>query len=302
MAMPTLIAVIGPVEPPLLREFVLHYAGLGLERFMLGFHFPEDTAASTKHELLATCRELVGSPETVSAGPWHATINGDLRDQMRHRAGPGWHLLADIDEFQFYPMAVPELIETVQYAGGRIISGLMLDRVSADGRLCAWSPADGLDQTYRLGGFLTHSILKADPRKVVLAHSSVGISRGNHTSPGQSSLNDPLVVVHHFKWRSGVADYLRHRISMFSTGSWREKSPAVRTEAQRFLNHLDMNGGCINLETDSLLFRPVNLRELPSWWDVESRSLADQWTLTLPAREVPRKQDRTHDHSPPNEN
>ena len=275
MTRPTLIAVIGPVEASLLHEFVLHYAKLGIDQFMFSFHFPEDTAVLTKHELLAVCRELIGKPQFVSEGPWHATTNGDLRDMMRRRAGPGWHLLADIDEFQFYPMKIGELIELVQGTGHRVIHGLMLDRISADGRLCCWRSTAGLDDTYPLGGFLTHYVLKADPRKVVLAHSSVDVSPGNHISLERSNRSGPLVVVHHFKWRAGVVDYLHRRIEMFSTGAWREDGPWVRTEAQRFLTYLHMNRGRINLESPSLLFRPVNLRELPSWWDVESRSLAD---------------------------
>lgn len=282
MARPTLIAVVGPVEASLLHEFVLHYSKLGVERFMLSFHFPENTAASTKRDLITACRGLVGNPQIVSNGPWHATINGDLRDQMRCQAGPGWHLLADIDEFQFYSTEVSEVIESVQCAGGHIVRGLMLDRVAADGRLCAWSPALGLDRTYPLGGFLTHSVLKADPRKVVLAHSSIDVSSGNHISPRQPDRGEPLVIVHHFKWRAGVVDYLRHRIAMFSTGAWREEWPAVRTEAQRFLTYLRMNNERINVENTSPLFRPVNLSDLPSWWEVESRLLADDLLLHPP--------------------
>jgi len=286
MARPTLIAVIGPVEASLLHEFVLHYAKLGIDRFMLGFHFPEETQALTKHELLATCRELIGHPEIVSEGPWHATVNSELRDRMRHQAGSGWHLLADIDEFQFYPMQIQELIDLVECSGGRYIRGLMLDRISADGHLCSWSLPKGLDNTYPLGGFLTHSILKADPRKVVLAHSSAEISRGNHIGSGSPGQVGPLVIVHHFKWRAGVENYLRHRIAMFSAGAWREKTPAVRMQAQRFLSYLRMNNGRVNVENSTPWFRPVNLRELPSWWEVESRSLADYLLLHPPGTKL----------------
>jgi hypothetical protein len=43
---PALIAVVGPVEPALLAAWVRHYRDLGIDRFLIAFHFPEHVAAS----------------------------------------------------------------------------------------------------------------------------------------------------------------------------------------------------------------------------------------------------------------
>ncbi|MET9663581.1 hypothetical protein [Streptomyces sp. NPDC006510] len=39
----------------------------------------------------------------VSTGPWHEHTNTELREALREQSGPGWHLLADSDEFQQHP-------------------------------------------------------------------------------------------------------------------------------------------------------------------------------------------------------
>jgi hypothetical protein len=55
---PALIAVIGRIEPPLLAAWVRHYRWLGVERFLIAFHFPDHFPDTQRHELQAACREL----------------------------------------------------------------------------------------------------------------------------------------------------------------------------------------------------------------------------------------------------
>ncbi|OIJ93631.1 hypothetical protein [Streptomyces colonosanans] len=65
------------------------------------------------------------------------------------------------------------MLTQTEAARRRVVGGLMLDRVAADGRLAIWRPQSGLDRAFPLGGHLTHRILQGDPRKIVIAHSSV---------------------------------------------------------------------------------------------------------------------------------
>lgn len=132
---PTLIAVVGPVEPPLLAAWVRHYQHLGVERFLIAFHFPEHVTDQQRHELQAASRELGVIPTGSSTGPWHEHTNTQIRDALRQAAGPGWHLLADADEFQQYPAPLTEVIAQAEKSGHRVVGGLMLDRVAA-----AWAP------------------------------------------------------------------------------------------------------------------------------------------------------------------
>jgi hypothetical protein len=162
---PALIAVVGPVEPALLAAWVHHYRGLGIDRFLIAFHFPEHVSDVRRHELQAACRELGIIPTGTSTGPWHEHTNTQLRDALRQTAGPGWHLLADADEFQQYPAPLSEVIAAAEGYGHRVVGGLMLDRVAASGHLPTWQPETGLDLTYPLGGHLTHRLLHGDPAR-----------------------------------------------------------------------------------------------------------------------------------------
>ncbi len=283
-AHPAMVAVIGPVEPTLLAAWSAHYRALGVERFHVAFHFPEHVPDAWRHQLVAASHELGITPAVVSTGPWHEHTNTHLRDALREQAGPGWHLLADADEFQTYSAPLPEVIAQAEAAGSPVVGGLMLDRVAADGRLAHWSPATGLDHAFPLGGHLTHRLLHGDPRKIVLVRSGVNIASGNHRAPGHKPDPSVLACVHHFKWRSGVLDDLRRRVERFSTGQWTEHTPAVRDEASRLLEHVGRHGGRIDVADPRLTFRHVTLDGMPDRWAHESRTLHTAWRPPATAR------------------
>ena len=119
MSMPPLIAVIGPVEPDLLTAFVNHYRTLGVTRFLTAVHFPGGTDPARCHALLARHQTLLGPPALHSRGPWHEHTNTLLRDRLREQAGPGWHLLADIDELQTWPAPLSDSLTAAAAAGAR---------------------------------------------------------------------------------------------------------------------------------------------------------------------------------------
>ncbi|MFD7501421.1 glycosyltransferase family 2 protein [Streptomyces sp. NPDC059850] len=274
---PPLIAVVGPVEPPLLTAWVHHYRSLGVERFLIAFHFPDHVPDVRRHELQAAARELGIIPTGTSTGPWHEHTNTQLRDALRLRAGPGWHLLADADEFQQYPAPLAEVIAQADRSGHCVVGGLMLDRVAASGRLTGWRPEDGLDLAYPLGGHLTHRLLHGDPRKIVLARHNVAVSSGNHRAPTHRPDTNRICAVHHFKWRSGILDDLRRRVQRFSSGAWQERTPAVRDEASRLLAHVDRHSGVINISDPRMAFRRVSLDRMPFNWPAEARGIFTTW-------------------------
>ncbi|MGA5824308.1 glycosyltransferase family 2 protein [Kitasatospora sp. NPDC094028] len=276
-AAPALVAVIGPVEPALLTAWTAHYRRLGIERFHLVFHFAEHVPDAWRRQLLETARELDLPTSQVSAGPWHEYTNTELRDQLREQAGPGWHLLADSDEFHIYPATLSDVAAEASENGRAVVGGLMLDRVSADGRLALWRPESGLDRAFPLGGHLTHRLLQGDPRKIVLALSDVRVASGNHRAPGRRPDSHTLACVHHFKWRAGVLDDLRRRVDRFSSGAWTEHTPAVRTEATRLLRHIDRHHGRIDVSDPRLAFRHVTLDRLPDDWATEAAQIHAAW-------------------------
>jgi len=275
--MPTLVALIGPVEPDLLDAWVRHYRALGVEQFTLGFHFPDHVPDQTRQLVLETCRHSGITPALVSTGPWHEHTNPELTGELRAMAGDGWHLIADSDELHTYPAPLGEILGDCEHRGTKSVGGLMLDRVSLDGQLAGWNPTLGLDASYPLGGFLTHGLLHADPRKIVLVQSGVVLSSGNHRAPGHRPANRPPILVHHFKWRVGIRDDLERRERHSLDGSWHTDSPAIPAEARRLLDHLDQHDGRIDVDDPILHFEPVTLTEQPDWWAEQATAIVDTW-------------------------
>ncbi len=276
-ASPPLVAVVGPVEPDLLRAFVAHYRDtVHVQEFYLGFHFTEHAPKSVREELISVCEELIGPPTVISQGPLHETVQSELRDHLRVRAGAGWHVIADIDEFHDYPVPLTDLITAAETAGSPVVGGLLFDRVSEDGSIRPWSLEKGLDQTYPLGGYLTPRLLGGNPGKIVAAHSSVRLGLGSHRSLDEFPVNRPLVPVHHFKWRAGILQDLRRRITEYTTGAWRETGPWIRNEASALLRHVEQQDGLIDVADKRFGFRPAAFGELPEGWDQDSVDMLDE--------------------------
>ncbi|MFC4612247.1 hypothetical protein ACFO9E_31505 [Streptomyces maoxianensis] len=123
----------------------------------------------------------------------------------------------------------------------------------------------------------TVRLLHGDPRKIVLVRSGTAVASGNHRAPGHKPDPDALACVHHFKWRSGVLDDLWRRAERFAIDDWAERTPAVRDEASRLLEHIDRQHGRIDVADTRLAFRHVTLDRLPDGWAAEARSVATCW-------------------------
>lgn len=278
MQQPALVAVVGAIQPKLFRAFVHHYQALGIERFHIGFHIPEHAETELVDMLLASCRELLGPPDLVDGGPfWQRDLHMTIRERLRLAAGPGWHLLADSDEFQVYPDGIATVIRHAERDHARVVAGVLLDRIHRRGELVDWNEHQGLDAGYPLGGFLTGLLVNGSPRKIVLARHTETLTLGNHRSPGNEPLNDPLIAVHHFKWQHGVEQDLRRRLSAPMSPNTTTAVRATKAEAHRLLEHLRQNHGRIDIADTRLNLRPVSLDQIPSWWTQEARALYTQW-------------------------
>ncbi|MFD7060575.1 hypothetical protein [Streptomyces sp. NPDC059906] len=100
---------------------------------------------------------------------------------------------------------------------------------------------------------------------------------GNHRAEGHRPGNRPPVVVHHFKWRGGVAEDVERRALHSADGTWQTASPAWLSEARQCMGHLVQHGGRINVDDPRFGFRPVSLRAVPDWWAAEATQLVSAW-------------------------
>jgi len=274
---PPLIAVIGPIEPALLTAWTSHYRSIGVEKFVIAFHFPDHVQARHRDALCATAGDLGIGPALTSTGGWHEHTNTDLRERLRTLAGPGWHLLADSDEFHQFATGIDDAIAAAEDSGTAVVGGLLLDRITRDGELPPITPDTDLDQTFGLGGHLTHRLLRGDPRKIIAVRSDMPVASGNHRAPGQRPDPDRLVCVHHFKWRHGVLADLHQRVRRFSSGEWVEHTPAVRSEATRLLEHVGRHDGRLDPTDPRPAYRPVTLARVPDGWEAEAHDILVDW-------------------------
>ncbi|MGI8646657.1 MAG: hypothetical protein DLM55_10305 [Acidimicrobiales bacterium] len=279
-----LLSVIGPVEPALLEAFVAHYRKLGVKKFLLAFHFPEDVPANDR--LLDTAKELGVESKRVSFGPSHEEVNPKLYARLREEAGKGWHMIADSDEFHVYPEPVSKLIAQAEEEGTPVVEGLLFDRF-AQGDFPSLFVAQKLDSDYPLGGFLTHYVLGGEPTKVVLAQSGYELAPGNHEIKGHHGANLPLIPVHHFKWRHDVVSRMQDRVGCILSGYWHMNDDWVLNETLRALHHISSHGNRIGLvEGQELVLPkagvvpcvPVSLDcALPPGWETASLAVAQTW-------------------------
>ncbi|MCZ0970843.1 hypothetical protein O1L55_03650 [Streptomyces albulus] len=90
-----------PVEPALLTAWTAHYRTLGVGTSASPSTFPTTSPTPGSSSSWPGLRPRY-RPTNISTGPWHEHITPQLRDACE-QAGPGWHLLADADEFHSYP-------------------------------------------------------------------------------------------------------------------------------------------------------------------------------------------------------
>lgn len=244
-----LFAVVGKVQPRRLRAFLRHYAGIGVDAASIVMHIPGGDPESLR-DLSATIRNEGAELHQVLEGPWDEASNSLSLAEARAKFPRGWHVVADVDEFHQHPSSLEESIEVATGSGEAVILGTLVDRFSLSGELIGLGSIP-FDRQFPLGGFFTSETLKGDPRKVVACRPSIPLEIGQHWSRNEGSTGDPRALVHHFKWIEGVDVYLRERIRRFERGAWEEASPAMRSEARRFLQHLRQNGG--RVDTTSLV-------------------------------------------------
>lgn len=249
----------------------------GIERFHIALHTPGGDRSADA--MLDALRAAELEPALRVGGPWHEDTNTRLREELRAQAGNGWHLLADVDEFQQYAEPLEEVISRAEADQRRTVGGLFLDRVGRDGGMPSWDPAIGLDATYPLGGHITHRLLQGDPRKITLARGGVAVTSGNHRAPDAKPDITRLAAVHHFKWRSGLPAALRQRVDRYESGAWQSLTPSapVLHEARRCLAHLDDNGDHFDIKDSRPEWRRCTLARWNPDWATEAADITTGW-------------------------
>ncbi|MEU0947481.1 glycosyltransferase family 2 protein [Streptomyces canus] len=249
------VSVVGG-DTGLLDAAITHYRTLGVESFHIARHIEslDDPGFQRSQDVVA--RHGI-SFAAVHQGPWDEDLNGYLiRAQMR-RHPQDWWVVADLDEFHVYDQPLADVITACETGGYDYVKGALLDRVAADGSLAPFKPHDSIWSQYPLAGLVTLRLPGGGSSKVTLARGDVRLHLGQHGAetgrliPAEQSFPQ----VHHFKWNDSALARLVQREQAYSSGDWHLTYPDTVDESRRMLQHLEANGGRIDVSAQELLLR-----------------------------------------------
>lgn len=254
-----LIAVVGGPQIQLLPQMLRHYRDLGVDSFIVHVSLgSSDDPAMRQAENAAEAFGIELASVTYGDHTYAQTAAWKTRHQHPH----DWFVIVDVDEFQLFPQPLPIILEHCNRRGFDHIKGCFIDRVAHDGRLPPFLPDQPLWPQYPIGLFLTHPVLRADPRKVVAARGHVEMqNNGHHSALSERGcpITDYFIPVHHFKWIGGMIERLEKRIEIIKrlgiSDQW--------LESQRFLDYYRQNGRIL-IEDPSLLAGRC-LPDYPHW-------------------------------------
>ncbi len=230
-----------------LRAMLEHYRNLGVESFIINVHLTRQDDPLLDEVCFIT--KDFGVPiASVAVGEWLQVLRRVYKES-RTSYPDDWHILADNDELQVYPMALSELEIMCKEKNYDYVCGCWVDRLSADGKFPQIDSSRSLWDQFPLGAFLSYPVGAADPRKVVFAKSNVDVCLGQHFARNGRCcpITEVFVQVHHFKWVGGIIAELEKRAETL-----KEAGYGFYVEASRFLKYFANNGGAANV-TDPLI-------------------------------------------------
>jgi len=261
--------LVGGRNIAILKPMLEHYRGLGVESFIINVHLADYNDPILDEVRLIT--NAFGTPITsVLVGPWLEVLRKVYRES-RERHPSDWHILADQDEFQIYPMELAELELFCNKKGYDYVRGCWVDRLAADGGFHKVHSMLSVWDQFPFGAFLSYPVGAADPRKVVFARSNVDVCVGQHLAYNGRCcpITDVLVQVHHFKWVGGIVAELQARAELLKQAGY-----DFHIESLRFVKYFNNNGGVVNLKDPNILAAICR-------YDYQHWPLIQKWLIML---------------------
>jgi len=235
-----LMCTLEPFRIDWLPQFVAHYRGIGVQRFLLTLQLEPDTAPAEKDANRERFRQTLAGLGIDEHDYWEHEYDARSmgRDQRQRQAekvaATDWIVWCDSDEFQVYPRPLTDLVAQWDALGVDYLRGVLIDRIAADCSLARFCPERSIWEAYPRTCSVTHALARADPRKVTMARGGIGVGGGKHAlrnEVGRKTITG-WTQVHHFKWDATVLDRLRYRVRP----AWKAKC-AWWTESQRLLDY-----------------------------------------------------------------
>ncbi|MEO8304807.1 MAG: glycosyltransferase family 2 protein [Betaproteobacteria bacterium] len=240
-----LICTLEPFRIDWLPQFVAHYRGIGVQRFLLTLQLEPGAAPEAKEANRERFRQALVRLNIHEPFFWEHEFDApsvndhERRLQAESVAPTDWIVWCDSDEFQVYPEPLSALIAQSDAIGVDYFRGVLIDRIAADYGLARFCPGQSIWDAYPRTCNVTQALAKGDPRKVTMTRGGVAVSGGKHTL--DEGANRRTIVgwaqVHHFKWDASVIDRLQYRVRP----EWKAKC-WWWTESQRLLDYFAAHG------------------------------------------------------------
>lgn len=123
-------------------------------------------------------------------------------------AWPGWHVVADLDEFHWWNGSnAQRMIEVCEANGAYAVQSLLVDRICQDLHFHPFG--EDYESRFPLACNLTQA-LASNAYKISLVHHDAKVISGHHYA-----LTNVVVggyYTHHFKWTKGVVERMNRRM------------------------------------------------------------------------------------------
>ena len=169
-----------------LPQFIRHYRGMGVEKFLLTLQQEPQLEASETEKHLARFNQMLGALGIDRGFSLIETYDSSAL-KRHHRflqdsyvSKHDWVVWSDSDEFQVYPYRLDAIIPMLEQNMVQLVHGCMIDRIAANRTLPPFNPRESIWETYAVACLLSESLSGAQVRKIALARGDIRMDTGNH--------------------------------------------------------------------------------------------------------------------------
>jgi hypothetical protein len=216
-------------DASLLPHFLRHYDDVGIHHFCIAAP-PE---CESEVQRLADGYDIT----VVGADLSESFISVQESEPVRrlrnlYQEKSEWSLVVDLDEFVSFPDGLASTIAAAEAEGANVVTGVLYDRFSIDGKEAAVAPGTGLAEQYPVRARFIRDVMQGFDHKAVLVKGPAQSAGGTVEKVASTTLE-----IEHYGWTEGTIERLTERCRALP-----ETEVDVRMEYQRAIEHYEANG------------------------------------------------------------
>jgi hypothetical protein len=216
----------------LLGHFLAHYRTAGVADFFV--------AVDPRFERAVTDFAYEYNIKVISDLDVADTVIGEVSAvtemRRRHQHDTEWVIIVDLDEFVEFRGSIQQIITRAEGEGANLVTAIMWDRFSLDGRVRGFRLDDDVAQIYPIRARFIRDVMFGCDIKGVLVKGLLASNCAHHTFKSEIICSE-VPNISHYKWTEGSIDRLKSAYRMvISAGR------SFGDEYARILDHYERNG------------------------------------------------------------